>query len=1482
MMKDQSPLPHLSLASPQRDTDTCATPRNMMIWLKPLRQGALSLGLLVMPLSGTAQDPPPQNVVTSPTRALQGDEAVAHNPLVPTVGLLGQSLASHPTSDAASGIARTMATRAANDEIQTWLSRYGNARVQLNVDKNFTLQDSAFDWLLPLYNDESWTVFSQLGARNKDRRNTLNAGLGVRTLQGGWLLGVNSFYDYDLSGHNRRLGLGLEAWTDYWRLSGNQYLRLSDWRASRDITDYDERPANGFDIRINGWLPTLPQLGGSFIYEQYRGDHVALFGRNTLQANPYAFTAGINYTPFPLLTLGLDERRGKGGQHDTQISATLTYRLADDGSTQLDSSRVAAMRTLANSRHDFVERNNDIVLAYRQPNLLNISSTEYLEGYAGESAAIQVSINSKHAIDYLDWQNTASFLLAGGSINVLPNNSLALIYPPYNQQGENRYNIDVIAYDIKGHRSNLSTTRIQVLQSQREIVPTILAGNLIVTQDNAKADGSAQNAVRARVTDANGNPLANQTVQFSADNGATLSAQQAASDADGYVTVTLTSLTAGPSHVSATLSNHSQASVTTTFVADDSRATILNGNLIVTQDNAKADGSAQNAVRARVTDANGNPLANQTVQFSADNGATLSAQQAASDADGYVTVTLTSLTAGPSHVSATLSNHSQASVTTTFVADDSRATILNGNLIVTQDNAKADGSAQNAVRARVTDANGNPLANQTVQFSADNGATLSVQQAASDADGYVTVTLTSLTAGPSHVSATLSNHSQASVTTTFVADDASATILNGNLIVTQDNAKADGNAQNAARARVTDANGNPLANQTVQFSADNGATLSAQQAASDADGYVTVTLTSLTAGPSLVSATLSNHSQARVTTTFVADDASATILNGNLIVTQDNAKADGNAQNAVRARVTDANGNPLANQTVQFSADNGATLSAQQAASDADGYVTVTLTSLTAGPSLVSATLSNHSQASVTTTFVADDASASILNGNLIVTQDNAKADGNAQNAVRARVTDANGNPLANQTVQLSADNGATLSAQQAASDADGYVTVTLTSLTAGPSLVSATLSNHSQASVTTTFVADDASASILNGNLIVTQDNAKADGNAQNAVRARVTDANGNPLANQTVQFSADNGATLSAQQAASDADGYVTVTLTSLTAGPSLVSATLSNHSQARVTTTFVADDASATILNGNLIVTQDNAKADGNAQNAVRARVTDANGNPLANQTVQFSADNGATLSVQQAASDADGYVTVTLTSLTDGPSHVSATLSNNNQASVITTFAPYDVLTGVLVNGKIFTVNEGFPSTGFIGAKFQLQINNDTARNSAYTWSSSAPGWVSISPTGEVQLTTEPATRQPVTLTATAKDGGDTLTYHFDIRDWFISAGAWNYMSADDADAWCSTQGNGYQVPSYTRVTNTTFNLSPGYRDIGGLWTEWGAMASYPASGLPSDQTWSKELRGSTQRYTTGLTTGYLYAISIASGAGQSLVICNRSL
>ncbi|AXM04927.1 hypothetical protein DKG79_26835 (plasmid) [Escherichia fergusonii] len=113
-----------------------------------------------------------------------------------------------------------------------------------------------------------------------------------------WLLGINSFYDHDISGGNRRIGLGVEAWGNYIQLSANSYFRLNNWQQSRDFSDYNERPANGFDIRANAWLPSFPQLGGKLVYEQYFGNHVALQDNHTLQKNPYSLTAGLNYTPF--------------------------------------------------------------------------------------------------------------------------------------------------------------------------------------------------------------------------------------------------------------------------------------------------------------------------------------------------------------------------------------------------------------------------------------------------------------------------------------------------------------------------------------------------------------------------------------------------------------------------------------------------------------------------------------------------------------------------------------------------------------------------------------------------------------------------------------------------------------------------------------------------------------------------------------------------------------------------------------------------------------------------------------------------------------------------------------------------------------------------------------------------------------------------------------------------------------------------------
>ncbi|TDB54315.1 inverse autotransporter beta domain-containing protein [Photorhabdus khanii] len=59
-------------------------------------------------------------------------------------------------------------------------------------------------------------------------------------------------------------------------MSTNAYFRLSDWRNSRDLTNYYERPASGYDLIADMYLPSMPSLGVKIKYEQYFGDNIAL------------------------------------------------------------------------------------------------------------------------------------------------------------------------------------------------------------------------------------------------------------------------------------------------------------------------------------------------------------------------------------------------------------------------------------------------------------------------------------------------------------------------------------------------------------------------------------------------------------------------------------------------------------------------------------------------------------------------------------------------------------------------------------------------------------------------------------------------------------------------------------------------------------------------------------------------------------------------------------------------------------------------------------------------------------------------------------------------------------------------------------------------------------------------------------------------------------------------------------------------------
>ncbi|EFD9004897.1 TPA: Ig-like domain-containing protein [Escherichia coli] len=882
--------------------------------------------------------------------------------------------------------------------------------------------------------------------------------------------------------------------------------------------------------------------------------------------------------------------------------------------------------------------------------------------------------------------------------------------------------------DLSSTVADASTVEAKVNQSSDSKtvnfvadVSTAQVAELVVTQDGSVADGSTANMLRVRVTDVFGNVLAGQTVSVTADNSATV-APTVITGPDGTVEISVTSQTAGTSAITASI-NNSSLSRNVTFVADVRTAKIA--DLVVTRDNSVADGAMANTLRVRVTDAFGNTLAGQTVSVMADNSATVS-PTVTTEPDGTVEISVTSQTAGVSTVTASINSSSQ-SRNVTFVADVRTAKIA--DLVVIKDGSEADGSTANTLRARVTDAFGNTLGGQTVSVLADNGATVA-PTVTTQPDGTVEISVTSQTAGTSTVTASI-NNSSLSQNVTFVADVRTAKIAD--LVVIKDGSVADGATANTLQVKVTDAFGNALNGQTVSVMAGNGATVT-PTVITGPDGTVEISATSQTAGISTVTVTINNSSQSR-NVTFIADVRTAKIAD--LEVIKDGSEADGSTANTLRARVTDAFGNALAGQTVSVLADNGATVALTETTKP-DGTAEISVTSQTAGVSAVTASINSSSQ-SRNVTFVADVRTAQIAD--LVVIKDGSEADGATANTLRARVTDAFGNALAGQTVSVLADNGATV-APTVTTQPDGTVEISVTSQTAGISAVTASI-NNSSLSRNVTFIADVSTAKIAD--LVVIKDGSEADGSTANTLQVKVTDANGNTLAGQTVSVLAGNSATVT-PTVTTKPDGTVEISVTSQTAGISAVTASINSSSQSR-NVTFIADVRTAKIAD--LVVIKDDSVADGAMANMLRARVTDAFGNALAGQTVSVLAGNSATVAPTMTTKP-DGTVEISVTSQTAGTSTVTASINNSSQSQNVT-FVPGDAsqLTSIVETNKSnYTVGETITITVTLRDAFDnlvtgaaSQLAADGVLTVAGTDPSEMGSWVE---SGGVYTTTRMAT------------------------------------------------------------------------------------------------------------------------------------------
>ncbi|HEL3920275.1 TPA: intimin type alpha [Escherichia coli] len=562
--------------------------------------------------------------------------------------LQSRSLNGDYAKDTALGIAGNQAS----SQLQAWLQHYGTAEVNLQSGNNF--DGSSLDFLLPFYDSEKMLAFGQVGARYIDSRFTANLGAGQRFFLPENMLGYNVFIDQDFSGDNTRLGIGGEYWRDYFKSSVNGYFRMSGWHESYNKKDYDERPANGFDIRFNGYLPSYPALGAKLMYEQYYGDNVALFNSDKLQSNPGAATVGVNYTPIPLVTMGIDYRHGTGNENDLLYSMQFRYQFDKPWSQQIEPQYVNELRTLSGSRYDLVQRNNNIILEYKKQDILSLNIPHDINGTERSTQKIQLIVKSKYGLDRIVWDDS-SLRSQGGQIQHSGSQSAQdyqAILPAYVQGGSNVYKVTARAYDRNGNSSNNVQLTITVL-SNGQVVDQVGVTDFTADKTSAKADGTEAITYTATVKK-NGVAQANVPVSFNIVSGtAVLSANSANTNGSGKATVTLKSDKPGQVVVSAKTAEMTSAlNANAVIFVDQTKASITE----IKADKTTAVANGQDAITYTVKVMKGDkPVSNQEVTFTTTLGK-LSNSTEKTDTNGYAKVTLTSTTPGKSLVSARVSD----------------------------------------------------------------------------------------------------------------------------------------------------------------------------------------------------------------------------------------------------------------------------------------------------------------------------------------------------------------------------------------------------------------------------------------------------------------------------------------------------------------------------------------------------------------------------------------------------------------------------------------------------------------------------------------------------------------------------------------------------------------------------------------------------------------------------------------------------------
>ena len=227
-----------------------------------------------------------------------------------------------------------------------------------NLDNNFQFKVLGVRDIIPNENSNLFTQFSlQNQEINNDDRIIGNLGFGYRGLSPdkSYMLGVNTFYDQDLTENHKRVGFGLEAKASYLDFSYNRYYKATNQIL---INAVNEEVLSGSEFNVASKLPYMAWTTFNARRYLWESDNAANDIRGMVYSLEMALTPSLN------IDILKDDPRGKRpGDHTVKL--TFVHPPRNTKVSMIDgflSTEAFVKQNMQEALKDKVRRNNNLAI----------------------------------------------------------------------------------------------------------------------------------------------------------------------------------------------------------------------------------------------------------------------------------------------------------------------------------------------------------------------------------------------------------------------------------------------------------------------------------------------------------------------------------------------------------------------------------------------------------------------------------------------------------------------------------------------------------------------------------------------------------------------------------------------------------------------------------------------------------------------------------------------------------------------------------------------------------------------------------------------------------------------------------------------------------------------------------------------------------------------------------------------------------------